>query len=119
MSIFSFFLVVIAALCVFMGLSVAFDSKTWDNDKPGGLFEFRHSWLSVLNCPMLFMVPILSVIYAFFVPLGEPRLWLQAIFRFLIFFGLMTGSTYIFFIVTAFGLGMRRWLRKLRKTVTG
>lgn len=116
MSIFSWILVAIAAMCVFMGLSVAFDSKTWDDDKPGGLFEFRHPLLSVLNFPMLFIVPVLAVFYAMFVPMGEPKLWLQVIFRFLILFGVMTGSTYIFFIVTAFGLGVRRWTRKLRKT---
>ncbi|MBR6355944.1 MAG: hypothetical protein IKR92_03710 [Alphaproteobacteria bacterium] len=116
MDIYNWVIVAGAAMCVFMAVCVALDSKTWNNDERGGLFEFRHKVLTVLNFPMIFIVPLFAVFYALLIPLGESNMFMQLFFRALIGFGLLTGGFYIFFVVTAITLGFKAWLKHLKKS---
>jgi hypothetical protein len=112
MDLFSWILVAMVAMCVIMATGVIFDSKTWDNDERGGLFVFHHKWVSFLCVPMLFLVPLCAVFYTLFVPLGEPNMILQCIFRALIFIGLIAGALFTFVVFSTINLGLKTLLRK-------
>lgn len=113
MSFFGWTCFAIAVMSLFMAVCVSFDSKTWESETGGGLFEFKHRIMAWLNFPMLFLVPILAVLGSMLVPLGESDL-LHFLYRFLILFGVLVGSAYIFFIVTMICVGMKEWYKQIR-----
>ncbi|MBR1825510.1 MAG: hypothetical protein IJ770_02880 [Alphaproteobacteria bacterium] len=116
MSIFSWLLVICAAMCITMALGVSFDSKCWESSERGGLFVFRHKWVSVLCVPMLFLVPMGVVLYALFVPMNEANMLLQCILRGLIFFGLTCAAVFTFILFASISISLKSAYRKLRKS---
>lgn len=89
-----YILLIGAVMCVIMALGVIFDSKCWDSNERGGLFNFKHRWVGFICFPMLFIVPILALIFAFILPMNV-NLLIECACRLAIFIALMLCAVFI------------------------
>lgn len=99
-----YILLIGAVMCVIMALGVIFDSKCWDSNERGGLFNFKHRWVGVICFPMLFIVPILALAYAAIVPMDVANIFVEHACRIMAFFGILVGAAFIFVCTAAVSL---------------
>lgn len=114
MSIFTICLIACAAMCVIMACGVVFDSKTWNSSEHVGLFVFHHKWVEVICLPMIFIVPLVLVFYALFLPMDAGNMFVQLILRILLGGGLLMASvfTFMFSSMVFFGIKHMFTIRK-------
>ncbi|MBQ9271600.1 MAG: hypothetical protein IJ218_04990 [Alphaproteobacteria bacterium] len=119
MDIFSWILVIEGAICFFVSVCVALDSKLWNLPYGrGGWLDFIHSWVGWICYPMVLLLLFGAIFYAMFVPLGTENELLKLALRTLILFGLFCGIIYAFLVSFLCMYCIKRRWNKAVKNVT-